>query len=129
MLFRTLLLGAGVATALGFAAQAQTTPAPESVAAPPPPAASPPADVAAAASAGVDATAAVKPGMIVKDNAGATVGKIVQVGKTADGTAAAVISVDGKSSTVAATTLTPAGDGLVSSMTKAQIKAAAKPAG
>ena len=127
MSFRSLLLGAGVATALGFAAQAQTMPAPDSAAAPP--AASPPADAAAAAQHGVDATAAVKPGMIVKDNAGATVGKIVQVGKTADGTAAAVISVDGKSSTVAATTLTPAGDGLVSSQTKAQIRAAAKPPG
>jgi hypothetical protein len=123
MLFRNLLLGASVATALGFAAQAQTMPAPDEGAAPP---SAEQAPAPAGADTGTDAsTTAAKPGMVVKDSAGETVGQVVQVGQTADGQAAVVVNVDGRPFTLAANMLTPAGDGMVSSVTKAQIKAAA----
>jgi hypothetical protein len=119
MLFRNLLLGAGVATALGFAAQAQSMPAPDQGAAPPP------AEDQAPPPSAMDAAPAAKPGMVVKDSAGATLGKIVQVGQTADGQSAVVVNVDGKPFTLAANMLTPTSDGMAVSMTKAQIKAAA----
>ncbi len=126
MLFKNLLLGAGLAATLGFAAHAQSMPAPDQSDAQAP-AGQPPADAAAPPS-GADATAA-KPGMVVKDSAGATLGKVVQVGQTADGQSAVVVEVDGAPITLAANMLTPNGNGLVSSMTKAQIKAASKSPG
>ena len=121
-MFRNLLLGASVATALGFAAQAQTMPAPDQ-------GATPPTADQAAAPASADAASSAKPGMLVKDSAGAAIGKIVQVGQTADGQSAVVVNVDGKPFTLAASVLTPSGGGMVSSMTKAQIKAATKAPG
>ncbi|MDP3747469.1 MAG: hypothetical protein Q8Q88_10530 [Phenylobacterium sp.] len=66
--------------------------------------------------------------MVVKDSAGVTVGTITRVGKTADGAAAVAVNVDvdGKTVNLASSTLnlSPTGDAAVSSMTKAQIKAA-----
>ncbi|HEY1750723.1 MAG TPA: hypothetical protein VGG29_05640 [Caulobacteraceae bacterium] len=69
----------------------------------------------------------LKVGMTVKDSAGATVGKITEVGQTSDGTSAVAISVDGKKAVVPASTLklAEAGSEATSSQTKAQIKAAA----
>ena len=127
-MLKHMVAGAGLALALGFAAQAQpdatpTTPdrSESAMSSDQAPAAS------SATQSGVDAAAVAKPGMIVKDNAGATIGTVMQAGKTAEGISAVVVKVDGKPFTVAATTLTPAGDGLVSSMSKAEIKGA--PAG
>jgi hypothetical protein len=112
-----LLVGAALALSVGFAAQAQP---PATQPANPPSATSPPpADASATASM-------FKAGMVVKDNAGATVGTITQVGRTSDGTAAVAVNVDGKAVALPASalSLSPAGDAAVSSMTKAQIKAA-----
>lgn len=63
-------------------------------------------------------------------SAGETIGKITQVGKTADGTPAVAIDMDGKTVSLAASSLTLSakGDEAVTSMTKAQIEAAASPA-
>jgi ligand-binding sensor protein len=63
--------------------------------------------------------------MVVKDTSGATVGTVVQVGKATNGLEAVVVNIDGKPISLAANVLTPAGDGMVSSVTKDQIKAAA----
>jgi hypothetical protein len=125
-MLKTLLLGASFALAIGAAAEAQPS-MPPSDTAPPSDSAPPPADATApsASQAGVDAAMVAKPGMVVKDNAGATVGTVVQAGQTAEGVHAVVVQVDGSPFTLAANTLTPTGDGLVSSMSKAQIKAAA----
>jgi hypothetical protein len=124
-MLKTLLLSASFALAIGAAAQAQPSMPPSDTA--PPSDSAPPADATApsASQAGVDAAMVAKPGMVVKDNAGATVGTVVQAGQTAEGVHAVVVQVDGSPFTMAANTLTPTGEGLVSSMTKAQIKAAA----
>jgi hypothetical protein len=74
----------------------------------------------------------LKTGMTVKDSAGATVGKIAQVGQTADGTPAVTIAISGgKKVAVPASALTVNGHQAVSSMTKAEIEGAgaAKPGG
>jgi hypothetical protein len=114
-MIKSLLLGASLATAVGFAASAQPAmPGPDHEAAP------------SAAQAGVDASAVAKPGMVVTDNTGATVGTVTQVGKTAAGESAVVVRIDGQPFTLAADKLSPSGGGLVSSMTKAEIKAAPK---
>jgi hypothetical protein len=118
-MLRNLLLSASL-TMLGFTAQAQPGAMP---AAPQSPASEPPAAPSASQS-GVDAAAIAKPGMVVKDSAGATVGTVVQAGRTAEGVSAVVVQVDGRPFTLAASSLTPAGDGLVSSMSKTEIKAA-----
>lgn len=120
---RALFCGALPALAVGFAAHAQT---PESQPVNPPPSAtSPPATDTSAA------TSMYKPGMTVKDSAGDTIGKITRVGRTADGTAAVAVDMDGKTVNLAASTLSlnARGDEAVSTMTKAEIKAAAPPAG
>jgi hypothetical protein len=72
-------------------------------------------------------TTMFKAGMVVKDSAGATVGKITHVGKTGDGAATVAVNVDGKtvSVPVSSLSLNPAGDAAVSTMTKTEIKAAA----
>jgi hypothetical protein len=117
MMFRLFLLGGALSASIGGYALAQT-------AATQPPSAPP------AAGATVDsAVANVKPGTVVKDANGATVGTVVRVGQTNDGQIAVVVSVDGQPVNLASNILTPAADGLVSSMTKAQIMAAAKAAG
>ena len=65
--------------------------------------------------------------MAVKDTTGAVVGSITQVGKTADGTPAVVVNIDGKPVGLPASMFTLAQNGseVVSSATKAQIEAAA----
>src|ERR1700733_15505073 len=98
-MFRNLLLGAGLAAALGFAAHSQTMPAPDQSDAQSP-AGQPSAD-ASAPQSGSDTAAVAKPGMVVKDSAGATLGKVVQVGQTADGQSAVVVEVDGAPITLA----------------------------
>ena len=117
---RAFSYGAALALAVGFAALAQTSAAQQVT--PPPSAGAPPASDATATAT------AFKAGMVVKDSAGATVGKIARVGKTAEGTAAVEVNVDGKTVNLAASTLTlsPSGTEAVSSMTKAEIKATPK---
>jgi hypothetical protein len=116
-LLSAAFLSAAMSLAAVLSAQAQDTPDPAQGA----PAAPP------ATSGDAQASSGLKAGMVVKDSAGATVGKITQVGQTSDGTAAAALDVDGKRVVVPASTLTvaEAGDQAVSSLTKAQIKAAA----
>jgi len=91
----------------------------------PPTAAAPPAKDTTATST------TFKAGMTVKDSAGTTVGKISKVGASADGKATVTLDVDGKAVTVPASTLSlnAMGDEVVSSKTKAQIKAEATPPG
>jgi hypothetical protein len=114
---RALLYGSALALSVGFAALAQP-PASQSNA--PPSASTPPASDASATAS------AFKAGMTVKDSAGATIGRIVRVGKASDGTATVAVNVDGKTINVAASTLSPgsAGNEVVSSKTKAELKAA-----
>lgn len=71
--------------------------------------------------------AALRNGMVVKDSAGMTIGTIMRMGKGADGAPTVSLNVDGRVVTLAASTLTvsPTGRQAVSSMTKAQVKAAA----
>lgn len=134
---RAFLYGAALALTLGFAAQAQNAPQPTPDAPPasepaaPPTAATPanpdptakgPAD----ASSDVSATVAFKAGQAVTDASGGAVGKIARVGKTADGTDAVEVDIDGKKVSLPASALSmsPTGTGVVSSMTKADILAA-----
>jgi hypothetical protein len=120
-MLKSLLIGAGLAGAIGLAAQAaqpdMSNAAPQGKA----------QDTAAQSDAG--AAMAAKPGMMVRDANGEEIGSIVQVGQTAEGVSAVVVKVDGQPFTLAASTLTPAKGGFVSSMTKAQIKAAPKGGG
>ncbi len=69
----------------------------------------------------------LKAGMTVKDPAGAIVGPVTRVGKTADGKDAVLVNIDGKDVGLPASILSKAQDGssLVSSATKDQILAAA----
>lgn len=77
-----------------------------------------------------DAASFARPGMLVKDAEGAAIGSVVTAGKSsATGEPVVVVSVDGKRLNLAAASLNPAGNELVSSMTKAQILAAAKAPG
>ena len=120
-MLRALLCGSALALSVGLAAHAQD---PASQQVNPPSATAPPATDA-------NATAAkFKAGMTVKDSAGTTIGKIIKVGKTTDGTTAVAVNIDGKMVNLATSTLTlsPTGGTVVSSMTKAQIKAATPPA-
>ena len=138
---RAFLYGAALALTLGFAAQAQDAPqtapdatpaAPASEPAAPPTAATPPANPdptakgPADASSDVSATVAFKAGQAVTDASGGAVGKIARVGKTADGTDAVEVDIDGKKVSLPASALSmsPTGNGVVSSMTKADILAA-----
>jgi len=114
---RTLLCASALALSFGFAAQAQDPPSKDKT---------PPA----AATSGKDVTAttsALKPGMVVKDSAGVTLGKITRIDKAADGTEAVAVSSDSGKINLAAATLTvsPSGKEAVSSQTKAEIQAAA----
>lgn len=123
-MLRAFFLGATLAT-LGYAAQAQSNMSSSSA----PPQSQAPADQAPAeqssAQTSPDAPTTAKPGMVVKDASGATVGTVVKVGKTASGQTAVVVNVDGKAVSLATNMLTPAGDGLLSSVSKEEIKAAA----
>jgi hypothetical protein len=82
--------------------------------------------VPAGAETSPDALAAAKPGMVVTDAAGKRVGKVMKVTRDAHGEVSVVITVDGIPVSLGASVLSvnPAGDGLVSSMTRAQIEAA-----
>jgi hypothetical protein len=114
------LIGAIVISFIGFAAQAQPPPSnPISPAQPEAARTGDPADVSAT-------LAAFRPGMLVKDASGVTVGPIRRVGQTADGAAAVEVELDGRAVSLSPHILTvnETGDGALSSMTKAEIKAA-----
>jgi hypothetical protein len=115
-----ILAGAGLAAAIAFTAQAQSMPD-AAQSAGQPAAGYAPSDRAASA-------ATPRPGAVVKDANGQTVGTITQVGQTSAGESAVVVQVDGQPFTLAANVLSPAQGGFVSTMTKAQIKAAARAA-
>jgi hypothetical protein len=122
---KLLLCTAAVALSFAGAAVAQNA-APKDAA---PAAAAPPTSVPAASAADpADPTKGLKAGMSVTDNAGAAVGTIGRIGKTADGTAAAELNVNGKTLPIsmAMLSLAPAGDHAVVSASKAQVEAAAK---
>ena len=113
---RTLFWASILALSFGVAAQAQETKKDQ-----PPPA-------AAASGKDVSATAeTLKTGMVVKDSAGVTLGRISKIGKTADGTEAVALNVDGQTLNlaIASLSLSPSGDQAVSNMSKDQILAAA----
>ena len=115
---RALFYGSALALSVGVAALAQDPASPPS--ARPPPASD------------ANATASMfKMGMVIKDSAGATVGRIARVGKTSDGTAAVGVNIDGKMVDLATSTLSlsPSGTQAVSSMTKAEMKAARRTPG
>jgi hypothetical protein len=77
--------------------------------------------------ADVSAVAAdFRPGMLVKDPSGFTVGSITRVTQTANGATAVEVDVDGRRMSLAPSilSLNARGDGALSSMTKAEIQAA-----
>jgi len=130
---KTLLCTAAFALSFAGAAVAQDAAprdaAPRDAA---PAAATPPTSVPSASAADpADATKGLKEGMSVTDNAGAAVGTIARIGKTADGTPAAELSVDGKTLPIslAALSLAPSGDHAVVAASKAQVQAAAGKSG
>jgi hypothetical protein len=132
-MLKVLLMGAGMATVVGLAAQAQPgMPEPAQSTGQPPSGYTPEdkaQDARNAAQPDTGAAPVARPGMVVRDPNGDVVGTIVQVGQTGDGVSAVVVQVDGQPFTMAASTLTPAKGGFVSSMTKSQIKAAPKAPG
>jgi hypothetical protein len=73
--------------------------------------------------------ASVPLGAPIKDTTGGLIGTVLRVGKTDDGQIAVVASIDGQPVKLPTTILSSYGDSLVSTMTKAQIQAAAKAAG
>lgn len=116
------LLGAVLALSLSADAQGQPAPPPSPPVSPTPPEDAPTGDQS-------DASATVgdfRPGMIVKDPAGLTVGPITRVAQTAEGATAVEVNLDGRRVSLSPNvlTLSPAGDGALSSMTKAEIQAA-----
>jgi len=122
---KTLLCTAALVFSFAGAAAAQNA-APNDAA---PAAATPPTSVPAASAADpADPTKGLKAGMSVTDNSGAAVGTIGRLGKTADGTAAAELNVNGKTLPIslAMLSLAPGGDHAVIAATKAQVDAATK---
>jgi len=120
----TLLIGAAATLSIVGVAHAQYAP----------PSGAAPSASASPQAGSQDPTPAteLKTGMTVKDSAGATVGKIAQVGQTSDGTSAVSIATsDGRTVAVPASALTVSGKQAVSSLTKAEIVGggAAKPGG
>jgi hypothetical protein len=123
---KTLLCTAAALTLSFAGAAAAQNAAPNDAA---PAAATPPTSVPAASAAdAADPTKGLKAGMSVTDNTGAAVGTIGRLGKTADGTAAAELNVNGKTLPIslAMLSLAPSGDHAVISASKAQVDAAAK---
>jgi hypothetical protein len=121
---KTLLCTAAFALTFAGAAAAQNA-APNDAG---PAAATPPTSVPAASAAdAADPTKGLKAGMPVTDSSGAAVGTIGRLGKTSDGTAAAELSVNGKTLPIslAMLSLAPSGDHAVISASKAQVDAAA----
>ena len=118
-----LALTAGVASAQPPA----TTTAPPPAAPPAATASAPAASTPPAADA--SATSAFRAGMPVKDAQGGLVGSIARVIKTPDGATTFSVSVDGRNVNLPgnALTLSPTGDGAISTMSKAQIAASTKP--
>lgn len=120
---KTLLCTAAFALTFAGAAAAQNA-APRDAG---PASAAPPTSVPAASAADpADPTKGLKAGMSVTDNAGESVGTISRIGRTADGTPAAELNVDGKTLPIslANLSLAPAGDHAVVAATKAQVEAA-----
>ena len=118
------LLGAAAVFALSLAGVAAAQNAPRDAA---PAAAAPPTSVPSASAADpADPTKGLKAGMPVTDNTGAAVGAINRIGRTADGTAAAELNVDGKTLAIslANLSLAPSGDHAVIAASKAQVQAA-----
>lgn len=113
------------------ATQGDTVTAPTPGAAPPPSAPAAPATPPMpgdTASAPAPATPAAKPaltaGATVKDSQGNTIGTVTSVNS---GGADVLVAIDGKQVTVAQSVLTQTGDSVVSTRTKAQLLASAKP--
>jgi hypothetical protein len=122
---KTLLCTAALALSFAGAAAAQNAPPADAA----PAAATPPTSTPSAAAAdAADPTRGLKEGMSVTDSSGAPVGTISRIGKTADGTPAAELNVEGKTLPIAlaALTLAPSGDHAVVAATKAQVEAAAR---
>ena len=121
------------ASLLALTAGAASAQPPASTTAPPP--AAPPAATASAPAASTppaadaSATSSFRAGMPVKDAQGALVGSIARVIKTPDGATTFSVSVDGRNVNLpgSALTLSPTGDGAISTMSKAQIAASTKP--
>jgi hypothetical protein len=67
-----------------------------------------------------------RPGLIVRDPAGAIIGPITRVAQTANGATAVEVDLDGHRVSLSPSILMlkPSGDGVLSSMTKAEIRAA-----
>lgn len=114
------LLGAVLALSIGPAAHA--LPPPAEPVSPAPAEAAPtaaPSDVSAVAPD-------FRPGLVVKDPSGLTIGPITRVAQTADGVTAVEVNLDGRRVSLSPSVLMlkPSGDGVVSSMTKAEIRGA-----
>jgi hypothetical protein len=122
---KTLLCTAALALSFAGAAAAQNAPPRDAA----PAAATPPTSVPSASAAdAADPTKGLKTGMSVTDSTGQAVGTIGRIGKTADGTAAAELNVDGGKTlalSLANLSLAPSGDHAVVAASKAQVQAAA----
>jgi hypothetical protein len=123
----TVLCGLAAALLLGGVAQtqaqAQTAAGPAETAQPP--AATATAPAAPAAAAATPATAdSLKPGLEIKDPTGASIGTVVKAGKASNGQTAVVVSMDGKEVSLPLNLFSMNGEGVTSSVTKAQIQAA-----
>jgi hypothetical protein len=121
---KTLLCTAAFALSFVGVAAAQNAPADGPPSAAPPTASAP----SAAGADTADPTRGLKVGMPVTDSSGAAVGAISRIGRTADGTPAAELAVEGKTLPIAlaALTLAPSGDHAVVAASKAQVEAAAR---
>lgn len=118
MTYRTLLLAAAGAASFAFAANAQETPPTEAT--------NPPAAESAATPSSATAGAAFQAGATVKDATGADVG-VIQGVSEGDTGPVVVLQIDGALYGVPASNLSSSGGDTVSSHTKAEIKASAKP--
>jgi hypothetical protein len=115
------VLGAVVALSIGPAARAQ--PPPSNPISPAPAETAPAGEQSDVGAVAPD----FRPGMVVRDPSGATIGPITRVAQTADGAAAVEVDLDGRRVSLSPSILMlkPSGDGVLSSMTKAEIRAAA----
>ena len=120
MLRKTFLIGTGMALAIGWAANAQTTDSSQLPPAAPSGAATAPADAAPAPATVTD----FKPGDVIKDTAGATVGTVVKAGQATNGQLAVVVNIDGKDVSLPGNLFTVAAGVVTAQATKAQIQAA-----
>ena len=112
------LLTALLALSAGPAAQGQPTPAP-------PISLTSPEEAQTGDQADVSATVAdFRPGMLVRDPSGLTVGRITRVGQTAEGATAVEVDLGGRRVNLSPSILSvdASGNGARSSMTKAEIQ-------